>query len=242
MTATIRPIRCPHGAPIITDPSYAYVAYEDGCRATSGAPVRFWCGPDEMSKPNGVSITAGEYLRDWDLAIEVNEDERRREWYAKRDEIRAAHTEALILNEGDELYDEAARENFARWSDQTETEDLYRECTVHPGYDVTWGQDPIVAREHAEFLAVREDAIRSVWGGEVYDEDAASECRGVWGQVPIVVSEYYDSTPERNLDICGWCGGLNVLDPRTAACVSCAPRAEDAGYLGEVPWSDRVGD
>jgi hypothetical protein len=77
MTATYRPIRCPHGADLDYDAvQYGTVTsvYEDRCRTTSGAPVRFWCGPDEMSRPNGISITEGEYLRDWAEALAENEN------------------------------------------------------------------------------------------------------------------------------------------------------------------------
>ncbi len=72
MTATYRPIRCPHGTDL-THVGYLST-YKDGCRATpSGSPARFWCGFGEMDKRDGVSITEGEYLRDWDAALTLNE-------------------------------------------------------------------------------------------------------------------------------------------------------------------------
>jgi hypothetical protein len=209
MNATIcdRPAKCPHGTSL-THIGYLFT-YKDGCRATpSGSPVRYWCGYGEMEKPQGVSITEGEYLAAWDLALEVNEDERRRQWYIQRDEallhslargknrsvridhakamVENDHRDALILNAGDELYDEAENENYHR---------------------------TLEANDHAEYV-------------QFVDRHPD-----------------YDSTPERNLDICGWCGGLAVLDPRTAACIACGPAAaEHAERLGEVPWSDRVDD
>lgn len=187
MTATFRPIRCPHGTALVAD--HIVAVYEDGCRTTSGIPARFWCGANGMNKPDGVSIFEGEYLRDWADAIHENFRHAKAAMdahYLERD-----HAEALILNEGDELYDRAVMLN-----------------------EISDGLDRI-ATKHEPTL----------------------------GQDPIAVSEYYDSTLERNLDICGWCGGLAVLDPRTAACVSCVPNAEDhAARLGEVPWSDRVED
>jgi hypothetical protein len=91
-----------------------YAIYADDCRATTGSPVRFWCGPDEMLKPRGVSITEGEYLRDWQDAL----DEELGRWLAETKKVRnardleVAHADALILNAGDELYDEAATESY----------------------------------------------------------------------------------------------------------------------------------
>jgi hypothetical protein len=147
MTATTyRPIRCPHGTDLVAGTSIAGT-YGDGCRSTSGAPVRFWCGPDEMLKPHGVSITEGEYRR--------------------------AHAEALILNAGDELYDEAARMNMG----------------CHPGYDVTWGQEPIREPATCSFrgliskrpctLSADHDGVHNVWG-DMPTDDAATYL----GEVP----------------------------------------------------------
>lgn len=188
MTATYRPIRCPHGTDM--EPARGrhevVTVYTDGCRASGGIPARFWCGSGEMSKPNGVSITEGEYLRDWDLAIEVNEDERRRQWYIQRGETNAAHAEALILNEGDELYDTAVLMcTFQGLISK-------RPCTLpldhdgvhsvwgtHPGYDVTWGQDPIkeTARPNENQLSLRQDYIEShsEFLGEVPWSDRADD-------------------------------------------------------------------
>jgi hypothetical protein len=171
MTATYRPIRCPHGTEI-ADPNWHYAIYTDGCRTAGGAPMRFWCGEDEMLKPHGVSITEGEYLRDWSEALLMDHDA---VWETGTSvaAFEAAHAEALILNEGDELYDEAVRLN-----------EMDRK--------------------------LREFALTGAHATE--------------------------------LDICGWCGGLAVLNKRSA-CESCAPKAaEHAWYLGEVPWSDRVDD
>lgn len=103
MTATIRPIKCPHGGGLLGEGATVAI-YTDGCRATSGIPVRFWCGRDEMSKPNGVSITAGEYLRDWAEAEGINLDAVYRRWLkeskAREDaaNLEAAHAEALEMN------------------------------------------------------------------------------------------------------------------------------------------------
>lgn len=74
MTATIRPIRCPHGADLTPESARRDIlcgVYADGCRCTSGIPPMFWCGEDEMSKPNGVRIYEGEYLQDWAEALEL---------------------------------------------------------------------------------------------------------------------------------------------------------------------------
>lgn len=141
MTATIAPpFTCPHGAHQARSEAAVLTIYSDGCRTLSGSglPRMFWCGAGEMSKPNGVVIYEGEYLRDWD--------------------------EALVLNAGDELYDEAESENW--WRDR-------------------FAESAALAEEHAAFLA-----------------DHANH----WQTVP--------------------------------ECAAC----ENGGYLGEVPWTDRVED
>jgi hypothetical protein len=162
MSATYSPIKCPHGSDLLNLEGVVTVYY-DGCRATSGTPARFWCGEDEMSKPRGVSITEGEYLRDWQAAHQMNH-------------IFNKHTEALA-----------------------------------------------------------ENSLRTI---------KAAGSHEWWTE-----GEYYDRTPERELDICNWCGGLAQLVD--GACRGCAESAKDhraglakahAAHLGEVPWSDRVDD
>lgn len=144
MAATV-PTHCPHGA------EYSHIAggdwasgplgyrYEDGCRTTASTcgPRLYWCGYGEMSKPNGVSVTEGEYLAAWDDAINealamnhLHNDEtfealaQAKSSYKGRMIISLDHAEALIerdhaealtLNAGDELYDEAVRLNETRW-------------------------------------------------------------------------------------------------------------------------------
>jgi len=63
MTTIATPTTCPHGAPA-DHTVVAGIAYADGCWTSKGmdAPRNFWCGPNEASKANGVSITAGEYV------------------------------------------------------------------------------------------------------------------------------------------------------------------------------------
>jgi hypothetical protein len=84
MTATI-PTHCPHGAGYDLCPfSVVGLRFADGCWTTSAyfGEIRFWCGPGEASKPNGVSVTKREYLAAWDEAIKVdrNFDEHARTW------------------------------------------------------------------------------------------------------------------------------------------------------------------
>ena len=136
MNATYRPIRCPHGTELGSVAArqgipVTVAAYEDGCRATSGAPVRFWCGPDEMSKPNGVSITEGEYLRDWQDAID--------EAFFRRE----AETNPEPVGT-----DEDARAEYRGvWGDSAE----HAEHLDAPNYDdATWRYNN--SREHAEYL------------------------------------------------------------------------------------------
>lgn len=167
MTATIRPIKCPHGADLLNMEGVVTVYY-DGCRVTSGIPPRFWCGEGEMIKPNGVSITAGEYLRDWSEAIRMNVATEFLRWLLERKaeedarNLEAAHAEALILNEGDELYDEAARMN-EDYEPTCTFRGLIskRPCTLpldHDGAHSVWSDtDPWTVQamndqEHADFL------------------------------------------------------------------------------------------
>jgi hypothetical protein len=133
MTATIRPIRCPHGSDTVRL-GYAFTTYEDGCRATSGAPVRFWCGPDEMSKPNGVSITEGEYLTAW--------------------------ADALILNDGDELYDEAENTDYFRTVEAADHAEYQRFMDENPPKCAFRG---LISKRPCA-LPLDHDGVHSVWG------------------------------------------------------------------------------
>jgi hypothetical protein len=139
MNPAPRPIRCPHGTELTIESARRAGlcgVYVDGCRCSSGIPPLFWCGEDEMSKPNGVRIYKGEYLRDWSEALTANErmgerlcsfrgliskrpcalpsghDEPHDMWrQTRRETMDRLHTEALILNAGDDLYDAAERLN-----------------------------------------------------------------------------------------------------------------------------------
>lgn len=67
----LAPFTCPHSSYQAAAERSVITVYADGCRTTNGAsgPRRFWCGEDEMGKPNGVSVTEGEYLAAWDEAL-----------------------------------------------------------------------------------------------------------------------------------------------------------------------------
>lgn len=132
MNATLAPFTCPHGAYQSRTELAVVTVYLDGCRTVGmNGPRRFWCGEGEMSKPDGVLVTAGEYLRDWSEALLMDFDavhgtgeyltawsealrEDNERWLVarKREEDNANYLrdwdEALVLNAGDELYDEAA--------------------------------------------------------------------------------------------------------------------------------------
>jgi hypothetical protein len=167
-----RPIRCPHGTDLTSHHATlkhsVTAVYTDGCRSTSGTPPRFWCGPGEMSKPNGVSVFESEYLRDWREALDEEfcrwtERKRQAEDYANylRD-----WDEALVLNAGDELYDEAAKLNrisdglasiarntIERWTCGCvmNSADAHRgEC---PDFPNLWVEEREYGlREHADYL------------------------------------------------------------------------------------------
>jgi hypothetical protein len=66
MSATVPPFTCPHSTYQASTEHGVITVYADGCRTTSEAhgPALFWCGPDEMGKPTGVSITEGGYLEE----------------------------------------------------------------------------------------------------------------------------------------------------------------------------------
>jgi hypothetical protein len=254
MTATIgdRPAKCPHGT-CLTHIGYLST-YRDGCRATpSGSPVRYWCGAGEMEKPNGVSVTKGEYLAAWD--------------------------EALILNAGDDLYDVAARmnaldprlrawlkgrkaaedaRNLERDHAEALAEDERLTAETHP--------DTPEAREYLQSLyapcsfrgliskrpctlADGHTEPHDVRGADAPKRQCCRKCLNTC--IPAVTLTFDGGT--RRLH---WCEAhredargyvlsaddgpavMALMDELDAAQNS----AEHAEYLGEVPWTDRVDD
>lgn len=176
MTITLRPIRCPHGAALMAGSVPA--AYEDDCRATSGAPVRFWCGEGEMSKPNGVSVTAGEYLLAWSEAIGIEIGRKNHAWLLERKaeedarNFEAAHAEALILNEGDELYDEAEHEDYHRTLEAADHAEYQRFADAHPMPEPAACTFRGLISKRPCTLPADHDGVHSVWDSEADDHAA----------------------------------------------------------------------